>query len=180
VTDIARACRPHRPALEALVEHGERGPETPSALDHLGTCRTCERELTELALTVAALRHAGRELRAVPVPAPPSARIVALASARRSPWSWRLQVGSLLTGAAIAALVVIPRMGPGTGGTITESIRPPVTAGWRMAESRIAAEPDIPSFSVPGAVPPRYPEGLLRPWKEVSPSDATPREFRPR
>ena len=28
-------------------------------------------------------------------------------------------------------------------------------------------------------VPPRYPEGLIRPWKEVPPTDAIPRERQP-
>ena len=57
------ACRRHRPVLVDLVDHGERGPATPAALDHLATCRPCERELTELALTIAALRRAGAAYR---------------------------------------------------------------------------------------------------------------------
>ena len=76
MTGLAHACRPHRGVLEALVERGERGPTVGAALDHLETCATCERDLTELALTVAALRRAGRELRAAPVPEPSPARLV--------------------------------------------------------------------------------------------------------
>lgn len=175
---VAFACRPYRATLEALVEHGERGALTPAALDHLAVCAACERDLTTLALTVAALRRAGRELRAVPVPEPSRARLAALAVPRPSPWAWRMQLGSLLAGAAIAALVVLPgaRNTTWSSGDALEPART-VVATWRMAESRLAAEPDTPSFSAPGAVPPRYPEGLLRPWKEVPASDAGRREF---
>ena len=179
---LAPACRPHRASLEALVAHDERGPATAAALDHLSTCAACEHDLTQLALTVAALRHAGRELRAAPVPAPSRSSVAALATPRRTGWSLRLQLGGLLTGAAIAALVVVPRTGsalPSTSDALGNS-RPAITAGWRIAESRLAAEPDSPSFSAVGTLPPRYPEGLLRPWKEVSSTDATPRAFRPR
>jgi anti-sigma factor RsiW len=182
VIALALACRPHRASLEALVAHGERGPGTPAALDHLSGCDACERDLTELALTVAALRRAGRELRAAPVPAPERASITALTTRRRVGWSLRLQLGGLLTGAAIAALVVVPRTGTAVRSTddAFEPSRPAVTATWRLAESRIAAEPDNPSFSAVSTLPPRYPEGLLRPWKEVASTDATPRAFRPR
>jgi hypothetical protein len=182
VRPLAPACRPHRGSLEALVAHDERGPATAAALDHLSTCATCERDLTELALTVAALRRAGRELRAAPVPSPARASVVALRTPRRTGWSLRLQLGGLLTGAAIAALVVVPRTGaplPSTSDAIGSS-RTAITAVWRLAESRIAAEPDSPSFAAASTLPPRYPEGLLRPWKEVSSTDATPRAFRPR
>ncbi|MEO5966433.1 MAG: hypothetical protein ABIR11_13290, partial [Candidatus Limnocylindrales bacterium] len=56
-------------------------------------------------------------------------------------------------------------------------VRPAVTAGWRVAESRLAAAPDTPPFAAPSSLPPRYPEGLSRPWKEVFPTDAMPPEF---
>jgi hypothetical protein len=182
VKPLASACRPHRDSLEALVAHGERGPATPAALDHLSACGACERDLTELALTVAALRRAGRELLAAPVPSPTRSSVAALAAPRKTGWSLRLQLGSLITGAAIAALVVVPRTTTALRSTsdADELSRPAVTAVWRLAESRIAAEPDKPSFSAVSTLPPRYPEGLLRPWKEVSPTDATPRVFRPR
>ncbi len=182
MTGLAHACRPHRGVLEALVERGERGPAIGAALDHLEACATCERDLTELALTVAALRRAGRELRAAPVPQPAPARIAALAVPRRTGWSWRMQLGGLLTGAAIAALVVVPRAGTGipVSSDALEPGRPPVTASWRLAEAHLARTPDTASFSARGmTIPPRYPDGLLRPWKEVPQSDAMPRERQP-
>ena len=179
---LASACRPHRASLEALVAHGDRGPATAAALDHLSACDVCEHDLTELALTVAVLRRASRELLAAPVPSPTRSSVAALTAPRRTGWSLRLQLGGLITGAAIAALVVVPRTSTTLRSTsdADESFRPAVTANWRLAESRIAAAPDKPSFSAVSTLPPRYPEGLLRPWKEVSSSDATPRAFRPR
>lgn len=182
MTGLAHACRPHRGVLEALVERGERGPTVGAALDHLETCAACERDLTELALTVAALRRAGRDLRAAAVPQPSPARVAALAVPRRSGWSWRIQLGGLLTGAAIAALVVVPRAGTGINVSSDglEPARPSVTASWRIAEAHLARTPDTASFSARGlTVPPRYPDGLLRPWKEVPQSDAIPRDRQP-
>ena len=181
---ISRAvtCRRHRGPLEAFVERGERGPATAAALDHLDACRLCERELTDLALTAAALRRAGRELRQMPVPAPARGRVVALAVPSRDRWSWRLQLGGLLTGAAIAALVVVPhstRSEPLAGDSLAQ-VRTTQAIPWRAAEARLAEAPDEPSFAAPSTLPPRYPEGLSRPWKEVFPADATPREFEPR
>jgi hypothetical protein len=182
MTGRAVTCRRHRRALEAFVDRGERGPATPAALEHLARCAPCERELTELALTIVALRRAGRELRAAPVPLIAPTRIAALTVRRRSPWSFRFQLGSMLTGAAIAALIVLPQPNR-TERPVSDALMPAratVTAEWRSAETRLAAAPDTPSFAAPRAVPPRYPEGLTRPWKEVFPTDATPREFEPR
>jgi len=51
-----------------------------------------------------------------------------------------------------------------------------VSASWRLAEAHLALTPDTASFSARGmTVPPRYPDGLLRPWKEVSETDVVPR-----
>jgi anti-sigma factor RsiW len=182
VTTLARACRPHRGVLEALVERGERGPDVAAALDHLEACAVCERELTELALTIAALRRAGSELRAAHVPDPSPARVVALAAPPPGRWSWRIQLGGLLTGAAIAALVVFPRAGTGAprASDALPVARPAVTASWRLAEAHLALTPDTPPFSArETTVPPRYPDGLLKPWKEVPSTDAVPRERMP-
>ena len=181
MTGRAVICRRHRRALEAFVDRGERGPGTPAALEHLARCAPCERELTELALTITALRRAGRELHAAPVPVIAPARVAALTARPRSPWSFRFQLGSLVTGAAIAAMVVLPQAG-GSARPASDGLTPAqtTTAGWRVAEIRLAAAPDDPSFAALSALPPRYPEGLTRPWKEVFPTDATPREFEPR
>jgi predicted anti-sigma-YlaC factor YlaD len=182
VIALGGECRRHRRALEDFVERAERGPETAAALEHVERCDACERTMTELALTVAALRRSMRDVRLAPVPVVAPSRIVALTVRRRhSPWSWRFQLGSILTGAAIAAVVVAPRFGfvERQAGHEPAPAHAAVTATWRLAESRLAAAPDRPSVAAVSAVPPRYPEGLSRPWKEVYPPDATPREFEP-
>ena len=101
----------------SLVDRGERGPRHGAALDHLGGCGRCrEREVTELALTVAALRRAGRELprRARPAPIPhgrplPAARAARLGVARCS-WAASSRARR------IAALLVAPQVGFGAAG----------------------------------------------------------------
>jgi anti-sigma factor RsiW len=180
------ACQRHRPSLLDLVDRGERGPGTAEALDHLAVCHACEQELTEVALTIAALRRTGSEVRAASVPAIPDADVRRLAvrpqGSPRDSWSWRLQLGSLVAGAAIAAVAVAPWVGVGprsSNGVSIVASHPVVNATWLGAEARLAARPDHPSRPATISVSPRYPEGLSRPWEEVPASDATPREFEP-
>jgi hypothetical protein len=118
----------------------------------------------------------------MPVPAVSGEQVERLVARRADPWRWRLQLGSLLASAAIAAIVVAPRVGVGPSGAGAVSLMPdrPVAAvTWRAAEDRIAAAPNSPPVVETGTLPPRYPEGQSRPWKEVLPTDATPREFEP-
>jgi hypothetical protein len=168
------ACRRHRTALIDFVDRRERGPRTPAALDHLARCQRCEDDMAGYALTIVALRRAGRELAAVPVPVADVTRVVPPAP-RPSGWSWRLQVGGLLTCAAIVGLVVLPRPPSSTSpdaGALSE-FRPAPAAAWRLAESRLAARPDVRPMAAIGTLPPRYPDGLTRPWKEVPATDAS-------
>ncbi len=178
----ASPCRRYRPVLVDLVDRAERGPATVAALDHLAGCPPCERELTELALTVAALRRAGVAYRALPVPA--SAPLVpAVRTGRRNPWAWRLQLASLATSAGLAVMLVAPHAGP-----LHEPARsdagmpshPPAAGAWLGAEHRLAFRTEAARAAAPVSVPPRYPEGLTRPWKEVPEPDASPREREPR
>ena len=172
------ACRRYRPVLVDLVDRGERGPGTDVALEHLVVCEACEREVTEVALTVAALRRAGTTWRSIPVPA----MVRPAMPPRRKPWAWRAQLGGLITSAGIAALLVAPQVGllpdASQRGSDSVSTRPPA-ASWYAAEHRIAASPDVASTSALGSLPPRYPEGRIRPWKEVNPADATARGLDP-
>ena len=174
---VSAACRRHRTALIDFVDRRERGPKTPAALDHLARCERCEREMAEFALTIVALRRAGRELAAIPVPCADVARVVP-PTPRPSGWSWRLQVGSLLTCAAIVGLVILPHGLPASSspgdGIVTDSRAVP-TAAWRSAESRLAARPDVRPMAAVGSLPRRYPDGLNGPWKEVPTTDATQR-----
>ena len=179
----AAACRRHRPVLVDLVDHGERVPATPAALDHLATCRPCERELTELALTIAALRRAGAAYRRLPVleaSLPLASVVSAIATVRRPTRGWAFHLGGLVASAGIAALLVAPNVGlvPPRATPETAPVRPAAVATWQWVEHRLASSPDIPPVAVV-ILPPRYPEGHTRPWKEVPSSDATAREFEP-
>jgi hypothetical protein len=184
---VNAACRRHQPVLVDLVDHGERGPATPAALDHLATCRPCERELTALALTVAALRRAGAAYRRLPVTeAAMHTAPDVIAGATRGPASRRpaghrsLHLGGLVTSAGIAALLVAPHVGlmPDRATPETAPARPAAVTTWQQVEHRLASSPDIPSVAVV-ILPPRYPEGRTRPWKEVPSGDATVRELEP-
>ncbi len=182
-------CRVHRPALLALAEHRERGPGTPAALEHLAICRSCEEEAVGIALTVAALRRAGATYRRLPVPAT-AAVLRVPPGAGHGRWAWRLQLGSLAAGAALAAIVVMPRAGPPTApaGQASPHVITPVQAPgvqqWQAAERRLASSPEsgpqIVISAGPGTLPPRYPDTMLRPWKEVAAPDATARVLEPR
>ena len=168
------ACARHRGPLVDLVDHGERGPLTSAALDHLELCPRCEHELTEIALTVAALRRVGSEARTAPVPDVSTERLISRVRRPRVAWRWRLQLGGLVTSAALAVAVMAPGVidGPDSAG-FTAARGADANATWRFAESRIAAAPDNPPVQAIGTMPPRYPDGLLRPWKEVRPVDET-------
>jgi predicted anti-sigma-YlaC factor YlaD len=176
------ACDRFRPTLLDFVDRRERGPATDAALDHLGWCEGCRRELTETALAIAALRRVGSELRAVPVPAMPSDGLARLVAGHRDPWRWRMQLGSLVASAAIAAVVVAPHVGLGPSGPSARQLTAPRTAVsivWHAEEARIEASPDWPSYAAAVALPSRYPDSVLTPWKEVFLTDATPRGFTP-
>jgi hypothetical protein len=175
---IRRACRLYRPVLVDLVDRGDRGPATLDALDHMARCGACEAEITDVALTVAALRRAGSTWRAIPDP--PMSRPAL--PRRRPPWAWRAQLGGLITSAGIAALLVAPQVGlmpsaPHRAPAI-QSARP-LAAAWQSVEQRLAASPDIASTAAVGTLPPRYPDGRFRPWKEVNSQDATARGRNP-
>jgi hypothetical protein len=172
------ACRRHRTALIDFVDRRERGPRTPAALDHLERCERCERDMAAYALTIVALRRAGRELAAVPVPVADVARVVP-PTPRPKGWSWRLQVGGLLTGAAIVGILVLPRPASSPVDAGLSETRSAPTAAWRIAESRLAARPDVRPIAAIGSLPPRYPDGLTRPWKEVPTTDASQRGSAP-
>jgi hypothetical protein len=196
VTRTPSLCRVHRPILIDLVDRGDRGPATPAALDHLAVCRGCEEELTELALTIATLRRVGAVYRALPEPSFALSRSSAGdrraegVGGRRRPWSWRLQLGSLVTGAVVAAVLVAPRAGLAPSAPYQGQPEPPhpgLDSRWRAAESLLASRPDIApaaarvaSRATSGTLPPRYPDGLVRPRKEVPATDATARAFEPR
>jgi hypothetical protein len=175
------ACLRHRGTLLALVDRHERGPATAAALEHLGTCRRCETELTELALTIHALRRIGAEAAGAPLPdgAWPRLRSRIERSRRRAretAWRWRLTLGSSIASALIVAALVGPASGDvgslsgggrePTGYSATEIERQEqVTESAFVAASRTGT---LPAFAGdPTAVIRTYPDGIRPERKEV-------------
>jgi hypothetical protein len=104
-------CARYRPALTDWVEHRVQGPSTPSAFDHLARCRRCERELTDIAQTIIALRRLAELTAAVEPPSDgwPDLRARLDVPRRRSRPSFRVRgamIGSMLGPAVVAVLVM--------------------------------------------------------------------------
>jgi hypothetical protein len=117
------ACVIHRPALVDFVERHAIGPDSPAALDHLARCAPCERDLTEVAQTVIALRRLGAHARDVEAPVDGWATLreriersqrAADDAARR----FRRAFGGAVVAVAVAVLVAIPSL----TGTVTSGI----------------------------------------------------------
>jgi hypothetical protein len=119
----ADACVVHRPALVDFVERHALGPDSPAALDHLARCGTCERELTEVAQTVIALRRLAARASEVEAPSDgwPTLRERIERSQRAADDAarrFRRAFGGAVVAVAVAALVAIPSL----TGTVTSGI----------------------------------------------------------
>jgi hypothetical protein len=117
------ACVIHRPALVDFVERHAIGPDSPAALDHLARCTPCERDLTDVAQTVIALRRLAARAGEVEAPVDGWATLreriersqrAADDAARR----FRRAFGGAVVAVAVAALVAIPSL----TGTVTSGI----------------------------------------------------------
>jgi predicted anti-sigma-YlaC factor YlaD len=139
------ACAVYRPVLLEFVERRALGPDSPNALDHLARCERCERDLSEVAQTIIALRRLGERARQVEVPADgwPSLRErlersqrAADAAARRL----RRAFGSAVVGIAVVAMVAISSL----TGTVTSGLvdPPAVASGARPATSTVVRRYD--------------------------------------
>jgi hypothetical protein len=139
------ACVVHRPALLEFVEHRALGPDGPAALDHLARCERCERDLSEVAQTIIALRRLGERARQVEAPADgwPSLRDRLERSQRAADQAarrLRRAFGSAIVGIAVAAVVAVSSL----TGTVTTGLvdQPAVALGARPATSTIARRYD--------------------------------------
>ena len=129
-----RPCADHREALLDFVDHGERGPATTRAIAHLDRCRTCERDLSEVALTIAALRRIGREVTLAEPAADAWLRLRARVTRPIDPWRWRATVGGMVTSTLLVAVLVAPAT-LGLPGTLSRMPEPvPVTELRREAQ----------------------------------------------
>ncbi len=139
------ACVVHRPALVDFVERRALGPDSPAALDHLARCERCERDLSEVAQTIIALRRLGERARQVEAPADgwPTLRDRIERSQRAADDAarrFRRAFGSAMVGMAVVAVVAISSL----TGTVTTGLvdRPAVASGARSAPSTIARRYD--------------------------------------
>jgi predicted anti-sigma-YlaC factor YlaD len=139
------ACVVHRPALLEFVEHRALGLDGPAALDHLARCERCERDLSEVAQTIIALRRLGERARQVEAPTDgwPSLRDRLERSQRAADEAarrLRRAFGSAIVGIAVAAVVAVSSL----TGTVTTGLvdQPAVALGARPATSTIARRYD--------------------------------------
>jgi hypothetical protein len=130
------ACVVYRPALLEFVEHRALGPDSPAALDHLARCERCERDMSEVAQTIIALRRLGERARQVEAPADgwPTLRDRLERSQRAADEAarrLRRAFGSAIVGIAVAAVVAVSSL----TGTVTTGLvdQPAVTSGVRPA-----------------------------------------------
>jgi hypothetical protein len=102
-------CSTHRAALAAFAERSERGLETGPAFEHLDRCRRCQADLTELLLTVHAVR---RTLADAGTVEPPPDAWVRLRSRVQGPvasaWGMRSTLASAVVGAGLVAALIGP------------------------------------------------------------------------
>ncbi len=111
--ELRPACLRHRGVLVALVDREERSAATAAALDHLSVCGRCRTELTQLSLTIHALRRLGEASARV---APPEATWPRLRvhlersrrQARAAIWRWRLNLSGLVASTLIVGILVGP------------------------------------------------------------------------
>ena len=100
-------CRRYRAVLIDYVDHGERGPRSEAALEHMARCASCRSELERAALTIRALRQLSGDVAGAEPSADAWSRLRArLQRARRlSGWSPPMQVGSLVASTWVVALL---------------------------------------------------------------------------
>lgn len=153
-------CATHRPALLAYAERSELGPDSSSAFEHLDRCRRCQADLTEVVLTVHAVRRALAEARAVD---PPSDGWDRLRERVQRPvagaWAARTSLAGLIVGAGLVAALIGPtaNMRTAASGLREPGPRPADLAASTKAELRGEAaplnRPRVDRTPVPAAPP---------------------------
>lgn len=109
MSEHGAACAAHRDALLDFIDRREVGPDTDAALDHLGRCRACERELETTAMAVAALRRLHRETQEVEPPPDAWVRLLERVDRpREAVWRWWTTLAGLAVGAGLVATILAP------------------------------------------------------------------------
>jgi hypothetical protein len=180
-----RPCADHRTTLFAYVDRREIGPSTGLALAHLDRCRTCELDLSEVALVVAALGRLRRELETVEPPQDAWLRLRERVARPIDPWRWRASLGSLATSAMLVAVLVLPVTigGPETAENGSELPGPLVELRREaeyLASIRVGSVPPAPRVVRDGGSVPRYyPPEIAQVRKEVPARPAIGRSSQP-
>jgi hypothetical protein len=143
---FGRRCDQHMGALLDFVDRREIRPGTGPALDHLGRCATCARELEVTALAIVALRRLYQDVAAIEPPVDAWARLRSrIDRPSRPTYGLRSPIlGSVVASALVAAIglqaVVLPTI-------ISPRVAPPLT-------NRDAFDPTIRMIDAPGDVAP--------------------------
>jgi hypothetical protein len=165
-----RPCADHQAALLAFVDRRERSAATPAALAHLDRCQSCERELADVALAVAAMRRLGHHVRdAEPTPEA-WLRLRDRVTRRVDPWQWRATLGGLASSAFLVALLIVPVTvgGPGAMPRQPDSAAAIRQESAYLANARIGTlHLDSPVAAVAGSVPVNLPREIRQVRKEV-------------
>jgi len=123
------ACSIHRAALVDFVDRRDRESVPRAALAHLERCSECEFELTDLALTVAALRRLADDVAAVEPSTEAWPAVLARIDGRRSVEVHRPSLfGSLLIRVGFAGALVAAVLAIVLGGQLAPRGGPPIAA----------------------------------------------------
>jgi hypothetical protein len=156
IVAFRRPCVDHRAALIDFVDRRELGPATAAALGHLDRCRTCEQELSGIALAIAGLRRLHRDVEAVEPPADAWLRLRSRIQRRGDPWRWRTTLSSLTASTLLVGVMVAPvSFGTGSG----EHLPQPM---WLTREIEIEADylANVFTGELPPAAPPERASGI--------------------
>jgi hypothetical protein len=174
-------CRRHRAALTAYAAHREQAASALAALDHAERCRSCRRELEELALTAIAVQRLADAEAPLSASAWPAlrARIErSRASAAALAWRWRATVAGLAAGTLVVAAIVAPLAinGPlnavaaepvGYSAAELDGLNQRIEQGYLLDARTGTLLFTTPTTDDPTVVPKRYPDGLTPVGKEV-------------
>jgi hypothetical protein len=169
-----RPCADHRAALLDFVDRRERSAATPAALAHLARCARCESELSQVALTIAALRRLQSEVLEAAPADDGWVRLRRRVARPVDPWPWRASLGGLATSAMLVAVLVLP-ITIGQPATLDNGLGLPDNPAARAVESSYLASiragtlpPVQPVSRGGGSVPRTYPPEIAQVRKEVT------------